>query len=600
LVLREKYQTVPAIERIEGKAGSEYSVEWRDGVMNISTGGIQLPPPPSYAEFEKDLQWLKDTAGDDKQMETFARQRLEMLDLQYDFHRLANSIYEQEEIKGTANDFNSVPKVDNHIHAAAAMTGQEFLSFLRRKFQEDGDEVVVCKKTKQLDEDGIEEEWEERLTLSQLITRHDQVGPEGPKMGAGDGGSGGMCCFKKGEGESVDGGGLPSSRRQSDLWLAKKLHAEQAASHLTADRLGMQAEKAKVFRRFDNFNDTYNPMADQDLRTVFLKTSNLQGGKYFAELLQLVADRVRTSQFNEYIEPRLSIYGNAIKGWADLAHWAVHNKLVPLVLPAAPVPAAAAAAASNPDDYEPEPEGGTSSHVRYMIQIPRLFGIFATGGKVVTFEELLRNIFQPMVDATLRPEEHPELHAFLAQIGGIDCVDDESSADALLEGWVLPEGGGKAQEVGGGGSEEEQLARLLQQEGAGGARVAGLGTRRSERAPTPAEFTGVTTESEADARRSGYAAPRNSFARTPRKGFGSVGKKARNPCYSYYLYYLYANLRALNSLREARGMNTLSFKPHCGEAGPGHHLCTGFLLAESINHGIMLERGEGQVRQPTR
>ena len=35
-------------------------------------------------------------------------------------------------------------------------------------------------------------------------------------------------------------------------------------------------------------------------------------------------------------------------------------------------------------------------------------------------------------------------------------------------------------------------------------------------------------------------------------------------------------------------MNQIEFKPHCGEAGPVHHLCTSFLVANSINHGIQL------------
>ena len=45
----------------------------------------------------------------------------------------------------------------------------------------------------------------------------------------------------------------------------------------------------------------------------------------------------------------------------------------------------------------------------------------------------------------------------------------------------------------------------------------------------------------------------------------------------------------MNRLREAKGLNTIAFRPHCGEAGPLHHLATGFLLADSINHGIMLD-----------
>ena len=41
-------------------------------------------------------------------------------------------------------------------------------------------------------------------------------------------------------------------------------------------------------------------------------------------------------------------------------------------------------------------------------------------------------------------------------------------------------------------------------------------------------------------------------------------------------------------VRKERGMNTFNLRPHCGEAGAYHHLCTSFLLAENIAHGLQL------------
>ena len=41
----------------------------------------------------------------------------------------------------------------------------------------------------------------------------------------------------------------------------------------------------------------------------------------------------------------------------------------------------------------------------------------------------------------------------------------------------------------------------------------------------------------------------------------------KNPVYFYWIYYIYANLRILNLLRKERGLNTFTFRPHCGEAG---------------------------------
>ncbi|XP_055747215.1 AMP deaminase 2-like isoform X3 [Salvelinus fontinalis] len=63
-----------------------------------------------------------------------------------------------------------------------------------------------------------------------------------------------------------------------------------------------------------------------------------------------------------------------------------------------------------------------------------------------------------------------------------------------------------------------------------------------------------------------------------------------NPPYAYYLYYMYANMAVLNHLRRQRGFNTLVLRPHCGEAGPIHHLVSGFMLSENISHGLLLRK----------
>lgn len=65
---------------------------------------------------------------------------------------------------------------------------------------------------------------------------------------------------------------------------------------------------------------------------------------------------------------------------------------------------------------------------------------------------------------------------------------------------------------------------------------------------------------------------------------------AFNPAFSYYAYYCYANLYTLNKLRESKGMPTIRFRPHCGEAGDIDHLAAGFLLCHNISHGINLRK----------
>lgn len=65
---------------------------------------------------------------------------------------------------------------------------------------------------------------------------------------------------------------------------------------------------------------------------------------------------------------------------------------------------------------------------------------------------------------------------------------------------------------------------------------------------------------------------------------------AFNPAFSYYVYYCYANLCTLNKLRESKGMTTIKFRPHSGEAGDIDHLAATFLTSHNIAHGINLRK----------
>lgn len=101
----------------------------------------------------------------------------------------------------------------------------------------------------------------------------------------------------------------------------------------------------------------------------------------------------------------------------------------------------------------------------------------------------------------------------------------------------------------------------------------------------------------------------------------------KNPSYTYYIYYMYANIAVLNQLRRSvsllpstihltlevkvmlavflgmflcllasfllfrqRGLNTFTFRPHCGEAGAITHLLAAFMTADNISHGLNLKK----------
>jgi len=49
------------------------------------------------------------------------------------------------------------------------------------------------------------------------------------------------------------------------------------------------------------------------------------------------------------------------------------------------------------------------------------------------------------------------------------------------------------------------------------------------------------------------------------------------------------------SVSSSRGLNPLVLRPHCGEAGPVHHLVSGFMTGQNINHGLLLRKVQHRI-----
>lgn len=168
---------------------------------------------------------------------------------------------------------------------------------------------------------------------------------------------------------------------------------------LTVDMLDVHADR-NTFHRFDKFNAKYNPIGESRLREVFLKTDNYSNGKYFARIINEVSFDLEESKYQN-AELRLSIYGKTPDEWDKLAKWAIESNVY-------------------------------SDNVRWLIQIPRLFDIFKLNKLMNNFQEIIQNIFLPLLEVTARPTSHPELHKFLQYVIGFDSVDDESKPENPL------------------------------------------------------------------------------------------------------------------------------------------------------------------------
>eukprot|EP00124_Ichthyophonus_hoferi_P000961 Ihof_evm8s42 gene=Ihof_evmTU8s42 len=165
---------------------------------------------------------------------------------------------------------------------------------------------------------------------------------------------------------------------------------------LSVDTLDMHADR-NTFQRFDKFNLKYNPLGESRLREIFLKTNNRIEGRYFAELVKEVISDLEESKYQK-AEYRASIYGRDKTEWDNLSAWVLDNNL-------------------------------ESDHVKWMVQVPRLYHLYRTTNCLNNFSEMMGNIFQPLFEVTANPEINPKLFKFLQMMGGFDSVDDESKPE---------------------------------------------------------------------------------------------------------------------------------------------------------------------------
>lgn len=165
---------------------------------------------------------------------------------------------------------------------------------------------------------------------------------------------------------------------------------------LSIDTLDMHAHK-DTFHRFDKFNLKYNPIGESRLREIFLKTNNYINGSYLADITKQVIYDLENSKYQN-CEYRISIYGRSMDEWDKLAAWVIDNKII-------------------------------SHNVRWLIQIPRLYDVYKKSNLVTNFNDVCKNLFQPLFEVTKNPQSHPKLHVFLQRVIGFDSVDDESKVD---------------------------------------------------------------------------------------------------------------------------------------------------------------------------
>lgn len=330
-------------------------VELVNGVLTVTmkVGGtcvLRAPDHKTYAEYVEDMKWLIGVSRDGP-TNTLAYHRCKALNSLYDLHVHLNRSHERKQLNGNGTDFFQSCKVDNHIHLSGAFNGRMLLRYIREKFVSDRDVIV------------LERPNGKRVTLGQVAL------------------------------------GLVSRtgiEREETTYVRKEV-AAKAARMIDHDQMETCADTA-CYQRFDVFNDRFSPFANPDLRVIFMKTKNLVGGLYYAELTKRLISDLESQGTNACAEYRISVYGKSPREWHDLASWFVRYGL-------------------------------QSPQVRWLAQMPRIYRVHRTCGSIANFGEILDNFFRPLFDVTLHPERDPALSRLLQQFVGFDSVDNEAGVE---------------------------------------------------------------------------------------------------------------------------------------------------------------------------
>ncbi|KAL0205264.1 hypothetical protein P9112_000571 [Eukaryota sp. TZLM1-RC] len=120
------------------------------GIFSASITSEAYTSPPLLEEYFSDLHALMRLVGYGP-LKTLAYRRLQFLETKFHLYRLLNDADEKAAQKEVPyRDLYNVRKVDNHIHASAAMSHRFLLQFMKEKIVHEPDEIVAVHNGKKL------------------------------------------------------------------------------------------------------------------------------------------------------------------------------------------------------------------------------------------------------------------------------------------------------------------------------------------------------------------------------------------------------------------------------------------------------------------
>ncbi|ELP90521.1 AMP deaminase, putative [Entamoeba invadens IP1] len=173
------------------------------------------------------------------------------------------------------------------------------------------------------------------------------------------------------------------------------------------DKMSVSCDPS-MLQRYDLW-DTKNTVFNvKELRDLFLTTNNFLDGEYFCEFLKQTQFNKKKITSNIKTEMHLCLYGRKMSELEDIAKIVIKEDII------------------------------REDSNKFSIQIPRKYSELKKAGDVTCFEDVLRNIFEPIFLSTLNPDKYPELTHFLNNVGAFDCKGDEMEYEGKLSIDSLP------------------------------------------------------------------------------------------------------------------------------------------------------------------
>ena len=199
---------------------------------------------------------------------------------------------------------------------------------------------------------------------------------------------------------------IKAKLREQPHAIVNAIGPEHVTLQTVMHNLGLNASTFTVdvvesynHNKFEKYSNKFHPLHQVSFKDIFLSKENYMKGCYFAEIVNEVIHSINKEKY-VLAEYRIDVDGSRYESWANTAIWLHSNKI-------------------------------RSPRVRWVVQISKFYTEFRRQGLINNLGEMLRNIFEPVIEATLHPDLYPEISDFLKKTVAFDISNNEEKSEKI-------------------------------------------------------------------------------------------------------------------------------------------------------------------------